>query len=292
MDRLDSMEAFVAVAEAKGFAQAARKLKVSPPTVTRLIASLEQRLSVELFHRTTRAVSLTEHGARYLPKARGIIDAVKDAEASTKAGQAAPSGRFTVTAPLVFGRREVAPLFSRFLARWPAVRGELLLFDRVVNLVEEGIDVAVRIGELDDSSLKVRAVGSTRRVLVASPGYLEKHGRPKKPHDLEAHATIQLTPLSAQHEWRFGDARVALEPCFVTNSADVAIEHAVRGGGLAMVLSYQVSALVEAGRLEVVLGKHEPSPRPIQLVYPAGRTPSANVRAFVDLAAQQRGWVF
>ncbi|MBL8952857.1 MAG: LysR family transcriptional regulator [Myxococcaceae bacterium] len=286
------METFVAVAELKGFARAARKLGLSAPRVTRLVAALEARLGVELLHRTTRSVSLTDAGARYLAQARGIVDAVHEAERRTLADRPVPSGRFVVTAPVVFGRLEVAPLFSRFLARWPAVRGELLLLDRIVSLVDEGVDLAVRIGELEDSSLRARVIGATRRVVVASPKYLAEHGRPRRPEDVAKHQTAQLTPLGAPGEWHFQrggrPVRVRVQPAFVTNSADAAITHAAAGGGLAMVLSYQVAAHLKAGTLETVLDRFEPPPRPIQLVYPAARQPSATVRAFIDFAVGSR----
>ncbi len=296
MDRIDAMGAFVAVAELRGFAPAAKRLKVSAPTVTRLVASLEQRLSVRLLHRTTRTVALTEEGARYLPRAKSILDAVRDAEAKTMAEHASPAGRFAVTAPLAFGRREVAPLFSDYLARYPAVTGELVLVDRVVNLIEEGLDLAVRIGELSDSALKVRALGSTRRVLVASPAYLNRAGKPRRPADLHGHSTMLVSGLTPHADWRFfrgrRTERIAVRPSFTTNNAEAAIEHALRGGGIAMVLSYQVADLVQTGKLEVLLKSFEPPPRPIQLVYPSGREPSANVRAFIDLAVATRSWEF
>lgn len=290
------MTAFVTVAEHRSFADAARRLAISPSAATRLVAALEQRLGIRLLQRTTRSVTLTDAGARYLESARRILAAVDDAESSARAEVAVPTGRFVVAAPLVFGRREVAPLFSDFLARWPEVTGELVLADRVVNLLEEGIDVAVRIGVLADSSLRVRPLGKTRRVLVASPEYLERRKVPRRPRDLERHALVQFTGLSPTPEWRFDaegdDERVAFRPAFVTNSADAAIGHAERGGGIAMALSYQVADAVRRGALRVVLARFEPPPLPIQLVYPAARLVSASLRAFVDLAVETRSWSF
>jgi len=290
------MTAFVTVAEHRSFAAAARRLAISPSAATRLVAALEQRLGIRLLQRTTRSVTLTDAGARYLESARRILAAVDDAESSARAEVAVPTGRFVVAAPLVFGRREVAPLFSDFLARWPEVIGELVLADRVVNLLEEGIDVAVRIGVLADSSLRVRPLGKTRRVLVASPEYLERRKVPRRPRDLERHALVQFTGLSPTPEWRFDaegdDERVAFRPAFVTNSADAAIGHAERGGGIAMALSYQIADAVRRGALRVVLARFEPPPLPIQLVYPAARLVSASLRAFVDLAIETRSWSF
>ena len=290
------MTAFVAVAELRGFAAAARRLRRSPSAVTRLVAALEQRLSIRLLQRTTRSVALTDAGTRYLDRARRILAAVEEAEGTARAERAAPSGRFVVAAPNVFGRREVAPLVSDFLVRHPGVVGELELADRVVNLVEEGVDVAVRIGELEDSSLVARKVGETRRVVVGSPSYLAIRKRPRSPADLRSHAIVQFRALSPSPEWRFRrggrEERIAVTPSFTTNSADAAIGQAERGGGLTLVLGYQVMDAVKAGRLEVVLPGFEPPPLPIHLVYPGTRLLSANVRAFVDLALATRDWRF
>ena len=292
MDRLDAMRAFVTVAELRGFAPAARRLRVSPSAVTRLVAGLEAHLAIQLLRRTTRSVALTDAGARYLERARRILADVGDAEAAARAQRAAPAGRLVISAPVVFGRREVAPLVTDFLARHPAVTAELTLSDRNVDLIDEGVDVAVRIGVLDDSSLQVRAIGATRRVCVAAPRYLASRPRLRAPRDLAAHATIQLTPITPLPEWRFADARIAIRPVLATNSADAAIAHARRGQGVAMVLAYQVADLVRRGRLRVVLAAHEPPPVPIQIVHAAGRLPSANVRAFIDLAVATRDWRF
>jgi DNA-binding transcriptional LysR family regulator len=292
MDRFVAMTAFVTVAELRGFAAAARTLRLSPPAVTRLVAALEDTLSIRLLQRTTRSVTLTDAGARYLEHARRILADVAQAEDVARAARTEPSGRFVVTAPNVFGRREVAPLFSAFLAKYPAVTGELILADRMINLVEEGVDVAVRIGALDDSALRARAVGATRRVLVASPAYLARAKRLRSPEDLARHALIQLTALA---DWRFvhdgAERRVAIRPAFLTNSVDAAIDHAVRGGGIASVLSYQVVDHLRARRLELLLPRFEPPPLPIQLVYAGARLHSAATRAFLDLAAAQT-WTF
>lgn len=296
MDRVEAMTAFVTVADLRGFAPAARKLKMSASAVTRLVAGLEDRLSVQLLHRTTRSVALTDAGARYLPNARAIVDSVAAAEAAARAQRTTPSGRFVASAPLVFGRREVAPRFSDYLARHPDVRGELVLSDRFVNLVEDGIDVAIRIGALEDSSLRVRTVGATRRVLVASRTYLAARKRPRTPQELRDHALIQLTPLTPLPEWRFVQhrrrQRIPVRPTFATNSADAALEHARRGRGVAMVLSYQAWDLVRAGELEVILRKYEPPALPIHLAYSAAREPSAAVRAFIDMIVAESAWRF
>src|SRR6185436_1968924 len=190
MDRLQAMQAFIAVAEARGFAPAARKLKLSPPAITRLIAALEEHLDVRFFQRTTRSVTLTDAGARYLDRARRIIAEVEEATSIAREDRAEPSGKLVITAPLVFGRLHVGPLLGVYLDRHPRVSAELVLSDRNLNLIEEGIDVAVRIGPLADSSLIAKKVGETRRVLIASPAYLAKRPRLTKPAQLTAHALI------------------------------------------------------------------------------------------------------
>jgi len=300
MDRLSAMQAFVAVAELEGFAPAARKLAVSASAVTRMVAALEERLGVRLLQRTTRSVTLTDAGARYLDRTRRILAEIDEAEDSAQAEQARPTGRLTVSAPSLFGRMHVSPLMGEFLAAHPQVTGELLLADRMANLVDEGIDLALRIGHLEDSSLIVRKAGETRRVLVASPAYLERHGVPSVPRDLSAHQVIQVLPLAPTLEWIFraaphgaGDeVRVSVAAHYVTNSVDAALWHAEHGGGLTMALSYQVAEAVQAGRLRLVLTEHEPPPLPIQWVYPTSRLLSAKVRAFIDLATRRSDWRF
>jgi DNA-binding transcriptional LysR family regulator len=299
MDRLSAMQAFVAVADLNGFAPAARKLAVSASAVTRLVAALEDRLGVRLLQRTTRSVTLTDAGARYLDRARRILAEVDEAENSAHAEQARPTGRLTVSAPTLFGRMHVGPLMCEFLGAHPEVTGELLLADRLVNLVDEGIDVALRIGRLEDSSLIVRKTGETRRVLVASPTYLERHGAPSRPGDLAGHQVIQVLPLAPTREWSFrgapgasDDTRVSVAPRYVTNSVDAALWHAEHDGGLTLALSYQVAEAVQAGRLRIVLAAHEPPALPIQWVYPTSRLLSAKVRALIDLAARRTEWRF
>lgn len=290
------MATFLTVAELQGFAPAARRLRRSPSAVTRVIAALEERLGTRLLQRTTRSVTLTDAGARFLERARRILADVAEAEGAAQAERTVPSGRFVVAAPNVFGRLHVAPLMCAYLARYPAVIGELTLADRMVNLVDEGVDVAVRIGVLDDAGYVARAVGATRRVMVASPAYLARRKPPRAPAALADHALIQFTALTPTPEWRFmqrGDEiRVAVTPTYVTNSADAAIGHALLGGGLTMVLSYQVRDAVRAGALKVVLAEVERPPLPIHVVYPTTRLLSAKVRAFIDLVTTTCDWRF
>jgi DNA-binding transcriptional LysR family regulator len=292
MDRLDAMQAFVTVADRAGFAPAARKLGVSPSAVTRLVAALESRLGIRLLQRTTRSVTLTDAGARYLERARRILAQIDEAEGSAQAEQARPTGRLVVSAPTLFGRLHVSPVMCRFLAAHPQVTGELLLADRMVNLVEEGVDLALRIGHLEDSSLIARKAGETRRVLVASPRYLERQGTPGTPADLASHRTIQFLSLAPTRDWSFRDARVETTPHYVTNSADAALWHAEHDGGLTLALSYQVREAVQDGRLHIVLEQYEPPILPIQWVYPNSRLLSAKVRAFIEHAAHGDGWRF
>jgi DNA-binding transcriptional LysR family regulator len=257
---------------------------------------LEEHLGARLLQRTTRSVTLTDAGSRYLARARRILGDVAEAEGAARAERTVPTGRLVVTAPNVFGRFHVAPLMCDFLEKYPAVTGELTLSDRMVNLVEDGVDLAVRIGALEDSSYVARPVGLVRRVVVASPSYLARHRRPRGLAELSRHSLIQFTALSPTPEWRFvvqgAVERVALTPRYVTNSADAAVGHAERGGGLAMVLSYQAAEALAAGRLEIVLAEFEPPPLPIQLVYPSTRLLSAKVRAFADLCTKTRRWDF
>lgn len=290
------MRVFVAVADLRGFAPAARRLKLSPSAVTRLVAALEKRLGTRLLQRTTRSVALTDAGARFLERARAILADLAEAEDAAQAERSVPSGRFVVAAPLVFGRLHVAPMMSALLARHPALVGELMLGDRNANLVEDGIDAAVRIGVLEDSTLIARQVGATRRVVVGAPKYLARHKQPRSIEELARHRLVHFTSIAASPEWRFvaegRELRVPFTPSFVTNSADAAVEYALRGGGLAMLLAYQVVDAVRAGTLRVVLPALEPPALPIQLVYSSTRLLSAKVRAFVELVRSESQWTF
>jgi len=296
MDRIDAMQAFVAVADLQGFAPAARKLGLSPSGVTRLIAALEDRLGARLLQRTTRQVALTDIGVRYLERVRRILADVEEAEGSAEGERTRPSGRLVVSAPVGFGRLHVSPVMSAYLKRYPEVFGELRLADRIVNLVEDGVDLAVRIGHLPDSSLVARHVGEMRRVVVASPDYLRQRGEPDTPEAIASHQTIQFGAMTASPDWRFvedgREIRVACTPRFTTNSADAAIQYAEAGGGLTRVMLYQAATALKAGRLRIVLAKFEQPALPIHLVYPTSRLLSAKVRSFVDLVAETADWHF
>jgi DNA-binding transcriptional LysR family regulator len=296
MDRIDAMQAFVAVAELRGFAPAARKLGLSPSGVTRLVAALEERLGARLLQRTTRSVALTDVGARYLERIKRVLADVEEAEGSVQDERTRPSGRLVVSAPIGFGRLHVSPVMSAYLKRYTEVAAELRLSDRMINLVEDGVDLAVRIGHLADSSLVARQVGEMRRIVVASPGYLKQHGEPKTPEAIASHATIQFGAAAAPPDWRFvrdkSEIRIASTPRFITNSSDAAIQYAGQGGGLTRVMFYQAAEAIKAGRLRIVLAKFEQPLLPIHIVYPTSRLLSAKVRTFIDLVTERSDWHF
>ncbi len=295
MDRLETIAAFVAVAETGAFVGAARRLGRSPAMVTRAVASLERRLGVRLFHRTTRAVALTDAGHQHLELGRRLLADFATMETHAAAERLAPTGMLMVAASVVFGRLHVQPLVSEFLRRHPAVRVRLELSDRLVSLVEDGFDVGIRIGPLRDSTLKAIRAGHVRRAVYASPAYLAAHDPPRVPADLSHHACIAFTGSTPNpSRWAFGSGRARtvtlVEPRLVTNLADPAIDAAVGGLGPTCVLSYMVDHLVAAGALRPVLVDFEPPPIPIHVVHPAGRHLPAKTRAFVDQAvASLRG---
>lgn len=285
------MRVFVAVAEERGFAPAARRLAMSPAAVTRAVAAIEHRVGARLLQRTTRVVRLTEAGARYFADCKRILDDVEAAETAAAHDQNEPRGELVVTAPLVFGRMFVTPIVLEFLTKHPRVSARMLLADEVVDLVEAGIDAAVRIAHLPDSSLTAVKVGAVRRVVCASPAYLAARGAPRTPADLASHDAIVFARDAPRKEWQFGAGRslrsAALNSRFAVNNADVAIAAAAAGAGITRVLSYQIGPQVEAGLLAVVLEDHEPPAIPVSVVFPAGRRGAAKVRAFVDFAVEK-----
>jgi len=292
MDHLESLRAFVAVADSAGFAAAARKLGLSAPAVTRAVAAIEGRLGAQLLHRSTRTVRLTEVGARFLDDCRRILAELDEAEASAGGAHAAPQGQLAITASSMFGRMHVAPILFDFLALHPGLTVRSLFVDRVVHLLDEGFDLAVRIAHLPDSSLTGVPVGAVRRVVVASPQYLAQHGEPRAPADLTQHDAIGFSQEGgAGAPWVFhrGTEREHVQPRvqLIANAGEVGIDAAVRGIGLTRALAYQVDADVLAGRLKIVLAEFEPAPIPVHLVFVAGRKAPAKVRAFVDFAAER-----
>lgn len=288
MDRLHELEVFVAVAGLGSLTKAAAKLHLSPPAATRALAALEDRLGARVFQRTTRSLSLTEVGARYLDSARRVLVEYEAAHDEAVGAAAEPQGRLTLTASVTFGRSVLAPLVREFLEHHPKVTASVLLLDRVVNLVEEGIDAALRIGELPDSSMIARRVGAVRRILVASPEYLKNVDPMRAPQDLKAQAVIAFTGLMADQEWRFHAGGkvvpVAVKPRLEINDAVAAIAAAVAGEGVTPALSYMVADHVRAGRLIEVLADFAPPPVPVHLVYPEARLIAPKLRAFSDFA--------
>lgn len=288
MDRLEAMRVFLAVAEASSFNAAARRLGVSPAAATRAVAALEERLGARLLHRTTRAVRLSEAGAHYLADCRRILHEVEEAEAAASGAHTEPRGTLAITAPAMFGRRHVAPVAIDFLARHPEITLRTMLVDRVVDLIDEGIDVAVRIAHLPDSSLNATRVGAVRRVVCGAPAYLAQHGMPERPVDLLRHRIIRFAPGVAPPGWTFhrGTRTETVNPParLIVNTAEVAIAAAVAGQGLTRVLSYQAAPEIRAGWLRVVLEAFEPLPIPIHVVHREARVTSGRVRAFVDFA--------
>lgn len=288
MDRLQAMEVFVAVVDHGGFAAAARRLDLSAPVVTRAVAELEARLGVRLLTRTTRTVRVTEAGARYAEDCRRILADVGDAESATSGSRAQIKGLLGVTAPAVFGNLHVTPIVADYLRRYPDVDAHCLFVDRVVNLVDEGLDVAVRIGELPDSTLQAIPVGHVRRMLVATPAYLAAHGRPATPADLAAHTLIQPTGVSPYPEWRFthGGRTVVqrIRPRLRTTTNDAGRTAALTGLGIARLVSYQVADDLTSGALEALLPDFETPPLPVHVLHREGRHVTQKVRVFIDLA--------
>jgi len=290
MDRLQQMQIFVAVAEEQGFAAAARRLQQSAPAVTRAVAGLEEHLGVKLLNRTTRYVRATEAGERYLDDARRILAEVEAAEEAAAGVNAEPRGLLSVTAPVMFGRRFVMPGIVEFLSRYPEMQVESVFLDRTVNLLEEGLDVGVRIGELPDSSMRALRVGSVRRVLVASPAYLETRGAPDTPHALGMHTIIASSAGDFGTAWRFnfgaGEQSVKIRPRLTVTSNDAAVEAAVEHLGITRLLSYQVAQEIADGRLVTLLDEFELPASPIHIVHRSGPYSPSKVRAFIDLMAE------
>ena len=285
MDKLKAMTAFVQIVEKGSLTAAADALDTSLPSTVRTLAALERSLGARLLNRTTRRIALTDEGRAYYERARRILGDVADVEAAVSQKQDAPRGRLAIGAPVMFGRLNLAPLVVEFLAKHPEVKMELLLVDRVVSLVEEGLDASIRIGPLADSSLVAVEVGRTRRVVCATPAVLKRHGTPRQPEDLEGLPCVRTTSL-ALNDWEFAAARktmrVQVDGPIATNQVDAALDACLRGLGYGRFLEYQVAAHRREGRLRYVLEKHELPSVPVSLVYPQARLVSARLRAFID----------
>ncbi len=288
MDRLDELTIFLAIFEAGSLISASRRLRRSPPAVTRALGALEDRIGLRLFERTTRRLAPTEAGRLLAERARILL--IEYETALMGASQAPVRGLLRITAPVQFGRRYVAPVVSAFLNDYSDVRIELTLNDRNLDLIEEGLDLAVRIGGLPDSTLIARQVGHVRRVAVASPRYIAARGTPRVPADLAKHDTIFGMARSSAREWRFGKKRrgavVRLSPRLLVDDVEAQVQAAKAGRGVARVLSYQVTEELAAGTLVRLLPDFEPEPLPVQLVTVSRVPMTSKVRAFIDIAVK------
>ena len=286
MDRIDELAIFVAIIDAGSLVGASRRLRRSPPAVTRSLNALEERIGLRLVDRTTRRLAPTEAGNALAERARALLASYEDALAG--ASQAPVRGTLRITAPVQFGRRHVAPIVSTFLNEYPEVRVELSLNDRNLDLIEEGLDLAVRIGPLADSSLIARQVGSVRQLVVASPDYLARRGVPRMPRELASHDTIFGMARSSAREWRFGPmqrgATVRLSPRLLVDDVDTRLQAVRAGRGIARVLSYQVTAELADGSLVRLLQDYEPEPLAVQLVTSSRGYMPPKIRVFLDLA--------
>ena len=291
LGQLHLMTVFVAVVDTQGFAGAARKLGISPPAVTRAINELESHLGVRLLTRTTRVVRVTDAGTRYVEDCKRILAELAEADESVGGLHSAPRGRLTLTAPVLFGAMFVTPVVTEYLQRYAQVSASCWFLNRVVNMMEEGVDVAVRIGELPDSSMQTIRVGSVRRVICGAPSYLQEHGTPVAPDELTSHCIVSANAVTPSLEWRLAcngaPRNVKLQPRMITTTNDSAMAAAVSGFGLTRLLSYQVADHVRAGRLTTLLTEFEPSPLPVHLVHREGRHASQKARAFLDLAIER-----
>ncbi len=289
MDRFHEIEVFIAVNDAGSFAKAGRRLRMSPPAVTRAVSALEHRLGARLFQRTTRRLAITDVGARFLDNARRILDDLGSAEREALGATAAARGHLTITASVTFGRSLLAPVARQFLVEYPEITLSVLLLDRITNLIEEGIDAAIRIGPLPDSTLVARKLGSVHRILVASPAYVERHGKPDAPSDLTRHAMIAFTGLMPNREWRYLDGRsgkaVSFMPRLEINDAVAAIAAAEAGDGITVALSYMVAEQIRQGSLVQILDELTPPAVPVHLVFPQSRLLAPKLRVFADFVA-------
>jgi DNA-binding transcriptional LysR family regulator len=285
MDKFKAMQTFVRIAEEGSLTAAARALGASLPAVVRALAGYETQLGVRLFNRTTRRIALTEDGRQHLERCRQVLSALQEAEDALGAGVREPSGQLTVTAPVLFGQMYVAPAVTRFVQRHPGLRCSLVLLDRVVNLLEEGIDLGVRIGRLDDSSLVAQALGEVRRVVVATPAYLRRHGTPRHPRELLQANCIRMMagpPTWGDFQEKGKSFRLAVRGNLEFNHVWPAVQACAEGAGFGMFFSYQVAPLLADKRLKIVLQDYELPPRPISVVYPHARLLPARTRAFID----------
>ena len=286
MDKLLAMSTFVQIVDSGSLTAAAEALDKSLPSIVRVLASLEDALGVRLLNRTTRKIALTDEGRQYLERCRQILFEIKDAELELSAQQSEPTGKLRVTSPMLFGQFHVTPLVTNFLKTFNQVEIDLLLLDRVVNLVDEGFDVAIRIGELEDSSLIAKRVGEVRRVVCASPTLIKSTSMPKHPNDLTKLQCTRHTGIASRDHWNFyenGKQKiVSINGPLVCNHAAATIQACAQGLGYGMFLSYQVASFVKSKQLKIILAEYEPAPLPVHIVFPQTKTIATRVRAFVD----------
>ena len=286
MDRFESMSVFVTVVSAGSFSAASRQLRMPLPTVSRKVSELESHLKARLLVRSTRKLVLTEVGESYLVDCKRILAEMAEADRSASGEYNAPQGELIVTAPVVFGRLHVLPVTAQFLATYPQVDIRLVLTDRPLNLIDEHLDMAVRIGTAPDSRLVAMRVGQIRSVVCASPAYLREHGVPKSPEDLLKQDCVTFSGLTGAEYWTFrSDQSVRVHSRLVVNTAEAAIDGAIAGVGFAQVLSYQIAEAVKTGALAIVLKRFDPPPLPESLLYIRETRITAKLRAFVDFAA-------
>ena len=292
MDRFRAMQAFIRIVDGGSLSAAARSLGVSLPAVVRTLAGLEEHLGTRLLNRTTRRINLTDDGQQFYERARQILAEVEDAELSMSSARRRPGGTLSLTAPVVYGRLKLMPVLAEYRRRFPDV-GVRLLLDRNVNLIEEGLDLAIRIGALADSSLVATELARVRRVLFASGAYLRRHGSPRHPCELAKHACLSLSVIAPADHWRFRDEgkelAVKVRPAFVSNSADAVIGMAEAGAGIGVALSYQIERQLARRTLQLVLDEYAPAPVPVSALHPHGRLTAAKVREFLALAAAALG---
>jgi DNA-binding transcriptional LysR family regulator len=285
MDKLAAMQTFVRIVEKGSLTAAANAIETSLPTVVRALASLERELGVTLLNRTTRRMHLTDEGARYLEHCRVILSAMQETEERLASGRTELSGNLTVSAPVLFGRRYVAPIVNDFLRRYPKTTADLRLANRIANLVEEGVDVGIRIAHLKDSALVAIPVGQVRRVVCASEQYL-RNGVPQVPDDVRKHRCVRHTGLTARSEWHFRAGRrnvsVPIVSVITCDDIDSSLNACIDGLGLGMFLSYQVAPYRKSRQLKYVLEEFEPEPIPVNIVYPRSNLVPNRVREFVD----------
>lgn len=291
MDKLQAMTVFVSIADNGSLTAAADRLGKSLPVVVRVLAALEENLQVRLFNRTTRRISLTEEGHIYLKNCRKILTEIEESELALSQNQLELHGTITMTAPIRFGELHVAPSITRFLNQYPKVQVNLLLFDRITNLLTEGVDVAVRIAHLEDSSLIAKPVGEIRQMTVASPALLKKlGGAPQHPSQLSDLPSIRCSSISTSPIWHFKENNkrldVPINGSFMCNQVKTSVDACVSGLGFGVFFNYQVSHYVKSGELEVVLSDFEPESLPLSLIYPHTRLMAMRVRTLVDWLAK------